>query len=183
MEHINNMFISLTNSVGSISKQFGLSDYVSDTTFFIIFTIVCILLIIGIVSFVSGKNIIEESKNMIEKSKNMIEKNVDMIGGMDKITNGIDKITGGNKNITFTLYYVDWCPHCKSIKPDWKKLENDNELKHITITKVNCEENEAIVQEKNIEGFPTILLNNNGKEEAYNGGREYADFKEYLQTV
>jgi len=175
MEHINNMFISLTNSVGSISKQFGLSDYVSDTTFFIIFTIVCILLIIGIVSFVSGKNIIEESKNMIEKS-------VDMIG-MDKITNEFDKITGGNKNITFTLYYVDWCPHCKSIKPDWDKLEKDNDLKHITITKVNCEENEAIVQEKNIEGFPTILLNNNGKEEAYNGGREYADFKEYLQTV
>lgn len=90
-------------------------------------------------------------------------------------------LVGGNKEeITFTLYYVEWCPHCKVVKPEWEKLENDPELEHIKITKINCEENEDIVQEKNIEGFPTILLNNNGKEEAYNGNREYADFKNYL---
>jgi len=177
------MFSSLINNIGLISKKIGLSDYMSDTTFFIIFCIVCLLLIIVIISIASGKNIIDESKNMIEKSVDMIGGYEKITGGFEKITSGFEKITGGNKNVTFTLYYVDWCPHCKSIKPDWDKLENDNELKHITITKVNCEENEAIVQEKNIEGFPTILLNNNGKEEVYNGGREYGDFKTYLQTI
>ena len=183
MEQINEMFSSLISSVGLISKKLGLSDYMSDTTFFIIFCIVSIFLIILLTFAASGKNILDESKNMIEKG-------VDMIGGydtisskFDKVVGGMNKIVGKNENVSFTLYYVDWCPHYKSVKPEWEKLENDNELKHITITKVNCEENEEIVQEKNIEGFPTILLNNNGKEEAYNGGREYADFKAYLKTV
>lgn len=88
-----------------------------------------------------------------------------------------------DEKITFTLYYVEWCPHCQVVKPEWEKLENDEELKHINIVKINCEENEDVVNEKNIEGFPTILLTHNGKETGYNGNREYADFKNYLQNL
>ena len=92
-------------------------------------------------------------------------------------------LLGGGEKTTFTLYYVEWCPHCNNIKPDWKKLENDNDLKHIDILKINCEENESAVEEKNIEGFPTILLNHNGKERAYDGNRTYAEFKNYLVNL
>jgi len=96
-----------------------------------------------------------------------------------------NSLMGGkiNNETTFTLYYVEWCPHCQVVKPEWSKLENDNELEHITIVKINCEENEDIVKEKNIEGFPTILLTHNGNEMGYNGGREYADFKNYLLNL
>tara|TARA_B110000483_G_C17956078_1_gene450204 strand:+ start:28 stop:486 length:459 start_codon:yes stop_codon:yes gene_type:complete len=96
-----------------------------------------------------------------------------------------NSLMGGklNNETTFTLYYVEWCPHCQVVKPEWAKLENDNELEHITIVKINCEENEDIVKEKNIEGFPTILLTHNGNEMGYNGGREYADFKNYLLNL
>ena len=99
------------------------------------------------------------------------------------ITFGGVKLLGGEKKpIVFVLYYVDWCPHCQSVKPEWEKLENDKELKnkYIVIKKVNCEDNQDLIENKNIEGFPTILINKNGKEEPYNGGREYADFKNYL---
>ena len=99
------------------------------------------------------------------------------------VLNNNSNLIGGSNDVTFTLYYVEWCPHCKVVKPEWEKLENDPELKHITIIKIDCEKNEEVVQEKNIEGFPTILLNNNGKEEAYNGDREYADFKNYLLKI
>ena len=97
----------------------------------------------------------------------------------------LNSLTGGKSKdqTTFILYYVEWCPHCQVVKPEWKKLEEDKELKHITISKINCEENEDIVKEKNIEGFPTILLTHNGKEIGYNGGREYADFKNYLLNL
>jgi len=92
-------------------------------------------------------------------------------------------ITGGNKEpLTFILYYVDWCPHCKSVKPEWKQLENDLEFKDILITKINCEEDTEIVKELNIEGYPTILFTQNGKTEPYEGGREYGDFKEFLKS-
>tara|TARA_Y100000389_G_scaffold39622_1_gene34070 strand:+ start:239 stop:697 length:459 start_codon:yes stop_codon:yes gene_type:complete len=123
------------------------------TAFYIV-----IILIVGVCIFLYYDTLM----NMINNNKNLV---------------------GGSKGVTFTLYYVEWCPHCKVVKPEWKKLENDPDLEHITIVKINCEENESVVQEKNIEGFPTILLNNNGKEEAYNGNREYADFKNYLLNV
>jgi len=99
--------------------------------------------------------------------------------------NKLNLLTGGKSKdeTTFILYYVEWCPHCQVVKPEWKKLEEDKELKNITISKINCEENEDIVKEKNIEGFPTILLTHNGKEIGYNGSREYADFKNYLLNL
>ena len=96
----------------------------------------------------------------------------------------LNNLTGGSAETTFTLYYVEWCPHCQVVKPEWEKLENDTELKDkVNIVKINCEENEEIVKEKNIEGFPTILLTHNGKEKGYNGEREYDDFKKYLQNL
>ena len=45
------------------------------------------------------------------------------------------KLSGGNNSTTFVLYYVDWCPHCKVVKPEWEKLENDKSLKNVTIKK------------------------------------------------
>ena len=91
-------------------------------------------------------------------------------------------VKGGNvlTESTFILYYVDWCPHCKVVKPEWEKLEKDPELSHVTIKKINCEENEAEIEKNNIEGFPTILHTHNGKVKPYEGAREYDDFKEYL---
>ena len=92
-------------------------------------------------------------------------------------------INGGNKEkISFILYYVDWCPHCKSIKPEWSRLEKDIEFKDILISKINCEENTEVVKKLDIEGYPTILFTKNGKTEPYNGGREYSDFKEFLKS-
>ena len=91
-------------------------------------------------------------------------------------------IKGGNseKGI-FVLYYVNWCPHCRDVKPEWDKLEQDNDLNNIVIKKINCEENEKITEEKNIEGFPTIQLEyTNGKVKAYEGERTYRGFKEFL---
>ena len=94
-----------------------------------------------------------------------------------------NKIKGGEKHeAMFVLYYVDWCPHCKVVKPEWEKLENDTSIKNVAITKVNCEKDEKAAEENNIEGFPTILFTHNNKVEAYEGGREYEDFKKFLMS-
>ena len=94
-----------------------------------------------------------------------------------------NKIKGGENNAAmFVLYYVDWCPHCKVVKPEWEKLENDTSIKNVAITKVNCEKDEKAAEENNIEGFPTILFTQNNKVEAYEGGREYEDFKKFLMS-
>ena len=134
----------------------------------------------------------------ISKNTNQIfdcfknKKNMYIIGGiiilglilflsMNKKTN--NKVSGGeNSNIKFILYYVDWCPHCKVVLPEWKKLENDKELNNIHIEKINCEENESAAKDNNIEGFPTILFKHNGKVESYENERSYASFKSFLKS-
>ena len=30
-----------------------------------------------------------------------------------------DKTSDGLKNAELMLFYVDWCPHCKTAKPEW----------------------------------------------------------------
>ena len=106
-----------------------------------------------------------------------------VIGAVLFLTNKTNKIKGGENNeAMFVLYYVDWCPHCKVVKPEWEKLENDTSIKNVAITKVNCEKEEKAAEENNIEGFPTILFKQNNKVEAYEGGREYGDFKKFLMS-
>ena len=106
-----------------------------------------------------------------------------VIGGVLFLTNKTNKIKGGQKHeAMFVLYYVDWCPHCKVVKPEWEKLENDTSIKNVAITKVNCEKDEKAAEENNIEGFPTILFTHNNKVEAYEGSREYEDFKKFLMS-
>tara|TARA_B110000114_G_C14940377_1_gene336111 strand:+ start:382 stop:801 length:420 start_codon:yes stop_codon:yes gene_type:complete len=95
----------------------------------------------------------------------------------------LNKTTGGTtSDVKFILYYVDWCPHCKVVIPEWDKLKKDSDFKNIHIEKINCEENKSAAEENNIEGFPTILFTKNDKVESYEGGREYGNFKTFLKT-
>ena len=131
------------------------------------------------------------SSGLFECPKKVNEKSMKLfmfLGGLILLyificMNNKKTIKGGEKDqITFILYYVDWCPHCKTVKPEWEKLEKDTTLKNVVIDRVNCEEDEKAAEENNIEGFPTILFSKNGKVEAYEGGREYGDFKKFLKS-
>ena len=90
-------------------------------------------------------------------------------------------------NTKVSLYYADWCGHCKNIKPVWnkasKKVKGD-----VKMVKVNCgeenEEHQSIVDKYKIEGFPTIKLLNNGKVESdYTGGRDEKDLVNYVNGL
>ena len=94
-----------------------------------------------------------------------------------------ESMKGGSKNKPcITLYYVDWCPHCQDIKPEWDKLEKSKDINKLCdVKRVNCEENDAIVEEKAIEGYPTIIYTDvNNNEELYNEDRTYISFKEFI---
>ena len=65
------------------------------------------------------------------------------------------------------MFYVDWCPHCKTAKPEWDKVKQQYNGKTINGTtilfkEVNCTNETADVQEMisqyKIEGYPTIKL-------------------------
>jgi len=76
--------------------------------------------------------------------------------------------TSGNTNqAELILFYVDWCPHCKTAKPEWEKVKSQYNGKIINgytviFTEVNCttetQQIQQMVDQYKIEGYPTIKL-------------------------
>ncbi len=84
-----------------------------------------------------------------------------------------------------TLYYAEWCGHCKRLKPIWdefKKYVNDNNLQ-ISISEVEAkqlEQEPEDIQNK-ITGFPTLIrgLTN----EVIVGGQPIVELLEKLKSA
>jgi thiol-disulfide isomerase/thioredoxin len=57
---------------------------------------------------------------------------------------------------TFTLYYADWCPHCKAVKPAFESWMGTQKL--VTAQMYEADKNAAEVQAANVKGFPTLVL-------------------------
>jgi len=75
-----------------------------------------------------------------------------------------------DKEVNIIFFYVDWCPHCKTSKPEWNSFKNDYDGQNINgyIVKcmdINCtQDNDPkivnYIQEFQIDGYPTIKLVN-----------------------
>jgi thiol-disulfide isomerase/thioredoxin len=88
---------------------------------------------------------------------------------------------------TFTMYYADWCPHCKSAKPEFKELVNKGYIgegrSRCKVRMVSVEENPEAVKAapKPINGFPTFLLETPGGEVyEYQGSRNTEGYLKFL---
>lgn len=88
-----------------------------------------------------------------------------------------------NSQAKFTMYYVDWCPHCVSTKPHFKNLMNNKELKNlpVKVSMVNCEENPKEAERAGVESYPTIKLEKNNKMEDYPGERTVKGMLNWLK--
>jgi protein disulfide-isomerase A6 len=82
-------------------------------------------------------------------------------------------------------FYAPWCGHCKSLAPKYEKLASifagDSE---VLIAKVDATEESELAQRYDVGGYPTIKFFPAGSStpEDYQGGREVADFVEFLNT-
>ena len=71
------------------------------------------------------------------------------------------------KEAEIMMFFVDWCPHCKTAKPEWDKVKAEYEGKEVNgytiiFTDVNCTEatpeTEKLISTYKIDGYPTIKL-------------------------
>ena len=84
---------------------------------------------------------------------------------------------------TFTLYYADWCPHCKTVKPifaDWSKSGS------VTVNGKKIMTNmveESSIKDKSVpvKGYPTFLLKKaDGSYVEFDGDRSPSGWESWL---
>jgi thiol-disulfide isomerase/thioredoxin len=97
-----------------------------------------------------------------------------------------------NKTATMMLFYVDWCPHCKTAKPEWESLKSDYDGKQIngysiTFVEHNCtnesDEVTNLLNKYSIEGYPTIKLLKDNQVIEYDAKPSRSTMEQFLNTV
>ena len=71
-----------------------------------------------------------------------------------------------------TLYYANWCGHCRQFKPTWDGLKKTFEKNNVEYAEFNDETNSDIIKSNHIMGFPTIKIQNEKGTYDYNGPRD-----------
>ena len=97
-----------------------------------------------------------------------------------------------DKTATLMLFYVDWCPHCKTAKPEWESLKSEYDGKTINgytinFMEYNCttesDEVSQLMDKYNIEGYPTIKLIKDNQVIEYDAKPTKSTMEQFLQTV
>ena len=97
-----------------------------------------------------------------------------------------------NASAEMILFYVDWCPHCKTAKPEWDQVKAEYQDKTINgykviFTEINCTnesaEIENVIKTYKIEGYPTIKLIKDGQIIEYDAKPTKATMEQFLNTV
>jgi thiol-disulfide isomerase/thioredoxin len=86
---------------------------------------------------------------------------------------------------TFTMYYADWCGHCKKIKPEFETFMKSGPIsaggKSCQIRMISPEKEPDAAAGKPIKGFPTFLMETtDGQVVEYKGERTTAGFLEFI---
>jgi thiol-disulfide isomerase/thioredoxin len=106
-----------------------------------------------------------------------------------------EKLTGSsntNEAAELLFFYTNWCPHCKTAKPIWNDLKAEYENKTINgykiiFTEIDCTEETAEVEKMmnqyNVEGYPTIKLLKEGQVIEYDAKPTKETLTQFLNTV
>ena len=84
------------------------------------------------------------------------------------------------------MYYADWCPHCKTIKPVFREYSKSGVVtineKQVFLSMVEVEQEPEKAKGKTIKGYPTLLLEkSNGETVEFDGERTPEGYAKFLE--
>ena len=95
--------------------------------------------------------------------------------------------SGAPATNTFTMYYADWCGHCKAAKPEFTEFMKQGQInvgtQNCKIRMISPENEPDAIKGKNIKGYPSFLLETvDGKTVEYTGERNTAGYMSFLNA-
>lgn len=87
-----------------------------------------------------------------------------------------------NPGPRFTMFGVDWCPHCVSAKPEVQKLGSTVSIggQNVEVRIVNPEKEKEAAAGYDIQGYPTMILEKDGQKIKYSGPRTADAIRSWL---
>lgn len=100
-------------------------------------------------------------------------------GGTRQMYGSIEGFDTGSK---FFMFGVDWCPHCRTAKPEFQALGTTKTIdgKSVTMQYVDPEKETEAAKGFEISGYPTFYLLHQGQKHRYQGPRTKAGFEQFL---
>merc|ERR1711871_1057707 len=96
-----------------------------------------------------------------------------------EVANG-GEMTSAISNSTVVLFYANWCPHSKTMKPIFEQVSNGG---GVQFAQANTDEHPDIADVHKIEGYPTIKMFTAGKQVSeYEGGADVNDLRKFIQS-
>lgn len=86
---------------------------------------------------------------------------------------------------TFTMFYADWCGHCKRAKPGFVEFMANGEVqvgdKKVKVDMIEADSGNEKLQRMPVQGYPTFMLEMpSGNVVEYKGKREVSGYLEFL---
>jgi thiol-disulfide isomerase/thioredoxin len=105
-----------------------------------------------------------------------------------ELVSGFQNQKAGPGDYTFTMYYADWCGHCKNAKPGFQSLANSGPVvvngKKCTVQMISPEKEPEKAQGKPIKGFPTFLFESpDGQIVEYKGERNTDAYMKFINET
>ncbi|KAJ2047858.1 protein disulfide-isomerase precursor [Coemansia sp. S16] len=85
------------------------------------------------------------------------------------------------QDLALIEFYAPWCGHCKSLAPEYEKAATILKDENISLAKVDCTTAQALCEEMEIPGFPTLKVAKNGDFATYNGTRKEGGIISYMR--
>lgn len=80
-----------------------------------------------------------------------------------------ESFTEGGSSKTLIFFKASWCGHCKRFQPVWDDFKTQLQSNPMPIElkeyDVDEEETKPLLEQHNVRGFPTVLLEETGKED------------------
>ncbi len=88
---------------------------------------------------------------------------------------------------SFTMYYADWCPHCKAVKPDFLEFSKKKSINidgtTVFLDMVEADTDAEKMKGKPVKGFPTFLFEKaDGTTVEYDGERNTKGWMEFIKA-
>ena len=90
---------------------------------------------------------------------------------------------------TFTMYYMNGCPHCESILPEFRtfvasgQIETEGKKTKIRMLEQGDPNAAPELEANNVKGFPTFIMSTvDGKTIEYKGERNVTAMQDFIST-